>query len=454
MEFFQKRILVVGIGKSGISSSLWLAAKGADVVLTDVKEESELDRESLKRMRNAGVRLELGAHKMGSFINSDLIVVSPGVPHDMDVLRAAREKGVSVIGEMELASRFFDTPIIAVTGTNGKTTSVSLLGEMIRRSGRKVFVGGNIGTPAMDYAAGEKDCDYVVLEVSSFQLDTIETFRPRIALLLNITPDHLERYADFSAYAQSKLRILENQGRSAYAVLNDDDEVLKGFERPDGPILLRYGMKEQTGRRNAHMEGKRLVTRLPGEKEKSFDTSTFLLPGAHNLENLMGIVLCALAAGVEKEAIQSGISSFRGLPHRIEPVGDIRGIRFYDDSKATNVDAALRAINSIERPIVLIAGGRHKGGEYRPMVDASRGKVKAAILMGESRQIMADAFEGVIPYVFAEDMRDAVARAFKLAVQGDAVLLAPACSSFDMYTDYAHRGNVFKMEVERFRNVA
>jgi UDP-N-acetylmuramoylalanine--D-glutamate ligase len=453
MEFSRKRILVVGIGKSGISSSLWLAGQGSDVVLADVKEEGELDSDALKRIRAAGVRLEMGAHRRETFANSDLIVLSPGVPLDMEVLRAAREKGVPVIGEMELAVSFFDTPIIAVTGTNGKTTAVSLLGEMIKRSGRKVFVGGNIGTPAMEYAAGKKDCDYAVLEVSSFQLDTIETFRPKIALLMNITPDHLERYAGFEAYVKSKLRIFENQGNGDWAIVNDDDESLRQFNRADGPALLRYGMKKDGSRRQAYMEGRRLIAGLPGEKEISFDTAQFLLPGTHNIENLMGIVLAALAAGVDQETIQSCISSFRGLPHRIEPVGDINGIGFYDDSKATNVDAALRAIQSFERPIVLIAGGRHKGGEYRPMVDASRGKVKAAILMGESKQLMADAFEGLIPYVFAEDMRDAVSRAFNLAVRDDVVLLAPACSSFDMFTDYAHRGNVFKMEVERLKSV-
>jgi UDP-N-acetylmuramoylalanine--D-glutamate ligase len=454
MEFFQKRILVAGIGKSGISSSLWLADKGALVTMADIKEEDSLDRDILNRARESGVMLELGPHRKDTFINSDLIVVSPGIPLDMEVLRAAREKGIPVIGEMELASKLFKTPIIAVTGTNGKTTAVSLLGEMIGRSGLNVFVGGNIGTPAMDYAAGKQDCDYVVLEVSSFQLDTIETFCPKIALLLNITPDHLERYSDFGAYVQSKLKIFENQGKGAYGVLNDDDEALRRFNRPDGPVLLRYGMKKDNERRHAYMEDRRLIARLPGRKEISFDTAQFLLPGKHNIENLMGIVLCALAAGVDQGTIQSCISSFRGLPHRIEPVGEIRGIGFYDDSKATNVDAALKAIKSFEKPIILIAGGRHKGGEYRPMVDASLGKVKSVILMGESRQLMADAFEGAIPYVFAEDMRDAVCRAFNLAVRDDVVLLAPACSSFDMFTDYAHRGNVFKMEVERLKDVA
>jgi UDP-N-acetylmuramoylalanine--D-glutamate ligase len=453
MEFSHKKILVVGIGKSGISSSLWLSGQGADVVLADIKEEGELDGDTLQRVRSAGIRLELGAHRRETFVNSDLIVVSPGVPLEMEVFKVARGKGVPVIGEMELAVSLFDTPIIAVTGTNGKTTAVSLLGEMIKRSGRRAFVGGNIGTPAMEYAAGKKDCDYAVLEVSSFQLDTIDTFRPKVALLLNITADHLERYAGFEAYVKSKLRIFENQREGDWAVVNDDDGSLRSFNRAGGPTLLRYGMKKENGRRQAYMEDRMLIAGLPGEKELYFNTAPFLLPGTHNLENLMGIVLAALAAGIDQETIQSCISGFRGLPHRIEPVGSFKGVGFYDDSKATNVDAAVRAIQSFSRPIVLIAGGRHKGGEYRPMVDVSRGKVKTAILMGESRQLLAEAFEGVIPYVFAEDMREAVERAFRTAVEDDVVLLAPACSSFDMFSDYAHRGNVFKTEVERLKSV-
>lgn len=452
MEFSQKRILVAGIGKSGVSSSVWLADKGADVTIADVKEERDIDGDALKRLRDAGVRVELGAHREETFAGADLIVVSPGVPLDMAVLRLAGDRGVPVIGDMELASRLFDTPIIAVTGTNGKTTAVTLLGEMIKRSGLKVFVGGNIGTPVMDYVAGKMDSDYVLLEVSSFQLDTTEHFCPRVALLLNITPDHLERYADFDAYAQSKLRIFKNQGRGSYAILNDDDEVLHNFNKTGETSLLRYGMEQVNQRRHAYMNGKTLIARLPGKNEISFDTGSFLLPGRHNIENLMGVVLAALVAGIDRETIQACISTFRGLPHRIEPVGEIKGIGFYDDSKATNVDAAVRSLGGFERPVILIAGGRHKGGDYAPLVEAARGKVKIVILMGESRRLMADAFEGRIPYVFAEDMKDAVARAYSLAVENDIVLLAPACSSFDMFSDYAQRGNAFKMEVERLTN--
>lgn len=451
MEFSGKKILVAGMGKSGLSASILLAGKGADVAIADAKREADIDPQALASVRDAGIKLELGPHRVEAFTGADMIVVSPGVPLDLPVLNEARKKGVPIIGEMELASRLFDTPIIAVTGTNGKTTAVTLLGEMLKKSGFKVFVGGNIGTPAIDYAAGAQDCDFVLLEVSSFQLDTTEQFSPKAALLLNITPDHLERYADYEAYVRSKLRIFKNQGAGSCAVVNDDDEALHQIDRAGDAELLRYGMEKQDEKRHAFMDGKKMIVRLPGKDAKFFDTSSFLLPGRHNLENLMGVVLVALAVGVREDAIQECILTFRGLSHRIEPVGSISGIAFYDDSKATNVDAAVRALESFDRPVVLIAGGRHKGGEYSPLVEAARKRVKAAVLMGESRQLMADAFKG-IPYVFAEGMKDAVEKAVSLASENDVVLLAPACSSFDMFTDYAHRGNVFKMEVERLKN--
>jgi UDP-N-acetylmuramoylalanine--D-glutamate ligase len=452
MEFDGKKILVLGMGKSGVSSAMLLAGKSADVTISDAKKEADIDPQTLSRVRDAGIKLELGPHRIESFTGADMIIVSPGVPLDLPALDEARKKGMPVIGEMELASRLFDTPVIAVTGTNGKTTAVTLLGEMLKKSGFKVFVGGNIGTPAIDYAAGVKDCDYVLLEVSSFQLDTTEQFSPKATLILNITPDHLERYADYEAYVQSKLRIFKNQNSGSYAVLNDDDEALHSIDRTGDAELLRYGMEQMDNRRHAYLEDKRLIVQLPGREKKSFDTSSFLLPGRHNLENLMGVLLVALAAGVSEDAIRECISNFRGLPHRIEPVGSINSVGFYDDSKATNVDAAVRALESFDRPVVLIAGGRHKGGEYTPLVEAARKRVKSAVLIGESRQLMAEAFEGAIPYVFAEGMRDAVEKAASVASENDAVLLAPACSSFDMFTDYAHRGNVFKMEVERLKN--
>ncbi|MBW1860851.1 MAG: UDP-N-acetylmuramoyl-L-alanine--D-glutamate ligase, partial [Deltaproteobacteria bacterium] len=355
---------------------------------------------------------------------------------------------IPVMGEMELAGRLIDIPFAAITGTNGKSTVVALLGSMVKNAGLRVFVGGNIGTPLMDYAAGNWEADVAVVEVSSFQLDTMERFCPTVSLLLNISPDHLDRYPDYESYVESKLKIFQNQGPGQYAILNDDDEKLSRFE-PTGEVpVLRYGF-EKSERRQAFIEGKKLRACLPGMEVHYFDLERFKLPGRYNLENLMGGVLAGLALHIEPHIIQETIDRFQGLPHRLELVGIIRGVDFYNDSKATNVEAASRSMTSFDRPVVLIAGGRHKGGDYAPLVRAAKGRVRKAILLGEAKYLLAKAFEGIIPFILAENMRDAVSQAFSSAKSRDVVLLAPACSSFDMFSDYAHRGMIFRETVER-----
>jgi UDP-N-acetylmuramoylalanine--D-glutamate ligase len=452
MDFFKKRILVVGLGRSGLSAARWLIRKGADVTIGDIIPEKDLKEELYREAMKLGAKLETGGHRVETFLNQEMIIVSPGVPLDIAPLKAAEEKGIPIIGEMELAFRLFDTPVVAVTGTNGKSTAVSLLELMIRGSGARLFVGGNIGTPLMDYVMGDQPADYVLVEVSSFQLDTMEKFCPVVSVLLNITPDHLDRYSDYEAYVQSKLRIFQNQGAGHYAVLNDGDERLARF-RPKGEVtVLRYGMEERGGR-NAFMRGSRMITRLPGKKDYHFDIEGFHLPGRHNLENLMGAVLAGLALGLGPEVIRDSIRNFKGLPHRIELVGSIGGTFFYDDSKATNVDAAVRSVESFDRPLILIAGGRHKGGDYSPLVNAAKGKVKKAILIGEARYLIAGSFEGIIPFELADSMGEAVSKAYRSAEANDVVLLAPACSSFDMFSDYGHRGRIFREEVKGLDNV-
>jgi UDP-N-acetylmuramoylalanine--D-glutamate ligase len=452
MDFFKKRILVVGLGRSGLSAARWLIREGADVTIGDIMSEKDLQGELYREAMKLGAKLETGGHRVETFLNQEMIIVSPGVPLEIAPLKAAEERGITIIGEMELAFRLFDTPVVAVTGTNGKSTAVSLLELMIRGSGARLFVGGNIGTPLMDYVMGDQSADYVLVEVSSFQLDTMEKFCPVVSILLNITPDHLDRYSDYEAYVQSKLRIFQNQGAGHYAVLNDDDERLARF-LPKGEVtVLRYGMEER-GCRNAFMHGSRMITRLPGKKDYHFDIEGFHLPGRHNLENLMGVVLAGLALGLGPEVIRNSIGDFKGLPHRIELVGSIGGTDFYDDSKATNVDAAVRSVESFDRPLILIAGGRHKGGDYSPLVKAAKGKVKKAILIGEARYLIAGSFEGIIPFELADSMGEAVSKAYRSAEANDVILLAPACSSFDMFSDYGHRGRIFRGEVKGLDNV-
>jgi len=447
MRFNQEKILVVGLGKSGLSVVRYLVREGARVTVSDMKEEGDLELGTVREMRVLGVTLETGGHTMDTFLRSERIIVSPGVPLDLAPLAAAGEKGIPVTGEMELAVQIMDTPIVAVTGTNGKSTVTAFLGSLLQNAGHQVFVGGNLGIPLIDYAASGLKSDVAVVEVSSFQLDTMEGFSPLVALLLNISPDHLDRYPNYEAYVQSKLKIFKNQEAGDFAILNDDDPVLSSLTLQQDVAVLRYGLKKK-GFRQAFVEGKGIRAGLPRKESHLFDLQKCLLPGKHNVENMMAAALAGLAMNVEPPVIQRTIDEFQGLPHRLELSGRIREVDFYDDSKATNVDAAIRSIASFDRPVVLIAGGRHKGGDYAPLVRVAKGKVKKAFLMGESKALMAEAFEDQIPYATADDMRDAVTKAFSAAKPQDVVLLAPACSSFDMFTDYAHRGMAFKEAVE------
>ncbi len=447
MEFAKKKVLVIGMGKSGLSTGRWLAKQGAEVIISDIKTESEIGESQLNELVNLGIRIEAGGHKEETFTSADMIVVSPGIPSDIPPLQIAKTNNIPIMGEMALALQQVDIPIVAVTGTNGKSTVVSLIGAMLQNSGIRVFVGGNIGTPLMDYVAGSQKVDYAVLEVSSFQLDTMERFSPRVSLLLNISPDHLDRYVNYEAYVRSKLKICESQGAGQYAILNDDDDRLAGFMPKGGLSVLRYGLKKKKNR-NAFVDKNRLVARLSDKGVATFDLNRYALPGDHNLGNLMSSVLAVLALKSSKTGIQDTINRFKGLPHRMERIANIREVDFINDSKATNVDASVRSVISFHRPVILIAGGRHKGADYAPLVTAAKSRVKKAILMGEARTLIADACRDIIPFLYADSMEEAVIKAFTSADPNDVVLLAPACASFDMFVDYVDRGNRFRQAVE------
>ena len=466
MEFVGKRILVLGLGRSGLAPAKWLATQGADVTVSDVKEEQALDQGMVREVRDLGVSLETGGHREQSFLDAQLIVVSPGVPLDIPPLAKARKAGVPVLGELELAGRLVDVPILAVTGTNGKSTVTAFLAALLERAGRRVFLGGNIGTPLMEYLFRKGRADVAVVEVSSFQLDSMERFSPHLSMLLNITPDHLDRYRDYEDYIFSKLRIFQNQGPGQIAILNDDDERLCRVDPAGGVSVLRYGIEEKEGR-HAFFAGNRIRAFIPegqegpegpkgaggpGRRFHDFGITGFRLPGLHNLSNLLGVVLAGLAMEVDPKIIQQAIDGFEGLPHRIQHIQRIGGVDFYDDSKATNVDAAARSVSSFDRPVILIAGGRDKGGDYGPLVAAARARIRKAIFLGESKELLGKSFHGVIPFQTAADMTEAVSEAFAAARAGDAVLLAPACSSFDMFEDYVHRGMAFQAAVRGLEN--
>lgn len=446
-------VLVVGLGESGLAAARWLAKQGSQVTVSEIQKESYLNKDVLADLLRSGIKLELGGHKVKTFLETDLIVVSPGVCLDIKPLAEARKKGVPIIGEMELASRYLKTPFIAVTGTNGKSTVVNLIGDMLRKGGKRVFVGGNIGRPLTHYIGGEQTADYVVLEVSSFQLDTTKTFSPLLALILNISPDHLDRYADYQSYARSKERIFANQGPGQILILNDDDTWLRKLEPKKGANVYRYGLKRRPGL-HAFLDNGQIKATLSGEKMITLNLDRFSLPGSHSRANLMAVILTCLALKISPSDLQDVIDNFKGLPHRIELVDTVKGVDFYDDSKATNIDAAIKSIISFSRPVVLIAGGRHKGSDYFPLVKAASNRVKGAVFLGEAGCLLAEAFDNKISWSKATGMINAVSLAFDQAQEGDVVLLAPACASFDMFRDFKHRGMVFREAVRRLKNGA
>ncbi|MEN6614991.1 MAG: UDP-N-acetylmuramoyl-L-alanine--D-glutamate ligase, partial [Syntrophorhabdus sp.] len=366
---------------------------------------------------------------------------SPGVDIEQPVFREALKSGVRIIGEMELASSFIEEPVIAITGTNGKTTTTSLIGEIFARGKGPVFVGGNIGNPLINYVAEGKKTSAVIVEVSSFQLETIETFRPATSVILNITEDHLDRYRSYDEYKEAKYRVFDNQTENDFAVLKDGLEVvMKG-----NPKVMRFSVTDELDSGAFYKDG-RLYVRFGGQ-ETSWDRSLSPLVGVHNTENILAAALVARIHGISEETIRDSLKAFKGLSHRLEYVRTIRGISFYNDSKATNVDAAKRALDGFNGNVILIAGGKDKGGSYGVIREAA-GKIKALVVLGEARDRIAAELWDVIPTFQANDMTDAVYQAFSRAGSGDTVLLSPMCSSFDMFASYKDRGNTYRRIVE------
>jgi len=463
MNLYQKNILIVGLGISGMAAARFAKNKGGIVTITDIAKEDALAG-YLSEVRKIDVRTELGVHNTKTFENADLIIVSPGVPHTILPIERAKEKGIPVLGEIELASRYIREPIVAISGTNGKTTTTRLLGHMMKNSGFKVFVGGNIGNPLIDYARREKRADIVVAEISSFQLDTIDTFRPRVSVLLNISADHLDRYPDFESYVKSKGRIFKNQAEGDTAVINGSDPSISLISK-----TLRFRVLPFYHQDNFHNTKNReyaVISRRNGQNapminvftkedpEGFFDLSQVDLLGRHNMENVAAATLAALAAGGTLEGIQSALNDFKGLSHRLEFVKNINGVHFYDDSKGTNIDAVARALEVFDKPVVLIMGGRDKGGDFKILRGLVKQHTKKLIVMGEAantiKSVLGDSCQEGTQN--ASTMENAVSLAYRAASPGDVVLLSPGCSSFDMYQSYAERGEVFCNAVEKLEN--
>lgn len=456
-ELQGQHIVVVGLGKTGQAAIRFFLQHGARVSVSESSPQSSISPEFLAWLKENNIVCETDGHTMDLFTSADLIFVSPGIPLTIKPLNEARRLNIPVIGELAVAAHFMRTPVISVTGTNGKTTVATLLGDIFQAASRKVFVGGNIGTPLFDYISGAQDADIVVAEVSSFQLDTggSQNSLPfKTAILLNITPDHLERYTSFASYVDSKFTIFAAQGPDDYAILNADDAEIMN-RRNLWPACQKFFFgKHLADLAGASIHGSKIhlknssSLKLPNNIHgESYDLTVTCLKNPPNLQNAAAAILGARLMGCPQQAIQKGLASYEPLEHRMTLVTEIGGVRYIDDSKATNVGAVYSALEALQQPIILVAGGRDKGGDYSILVEPVRQKVKHILLIGEAKDTMARAFLAFTNVEMLDTLQEAVLRAASLAAPGDAVLLSPACASFDMFSSYAERGDVFRKSV-------
>jgi UDP-N-acetylmuramoylalanine--D-glutamate ligase len=446
MELNHKRVLVVGLGKSGVASALFLKAHGAKVTVSDTKSGDEL-RNEIPVLLDHGITVETGGHGERTFRGQDLIVVSPGIPVDAPALVQARSLGERVIGEIELAAQFLLGPIVAITGSNGKTTTTTLTGEILTAGGNAALVGGNIGTPAISLVDRAQRETAIVLEISSFQLETIQTFRPKVAVVLNITPDHLDRHRTFEAYVDAKARVFENQTGDDFAVLNEDDPTCVSLGSRTRAQVFWFSRRKAVKLGGCVREGN-IVFRDGSQQREIMLASEIPLKGAHNLENVLAAVCAGALMGCTPEKIRQAVRDFKAVEHRLEFVATIRGVDYYNDSKATNVDATIKALESFPANIHLILGGKDKGSDYTLLNDLLRQRVKRVYTIGAAAekiesQIVSSKHGGP-EIVHAETLENALRKANAAAQAGDVVLLAPACASFDQFKNYEQRGQVFK----------
>ena len=446
MDVTNKRVLVVGLGKSGVASALFLKAHGASVTVSDTKPPDELKNE-IPALLDQGIAVETGGHGERTFRGQDLIVVSPGVPVDSPPLVQARALGEKVIGEIELAAEFFPGEIVAITGSNGKTTTTTLAGEILTAGGLSTVVGGNIGTPAISLVERASTETIAVLEVSSFQLETIQTFRPRIAVVLNVTPDHLDRHRTFAAYTDAKARIFENQRADDFAVLNAEDPTCVGLATRTKAAVFWFSRTEEVKQGAYVREGQILFRDSKGQREIML-LSEIPLKGAHNVENVLAAVCVGALSKIDPDQIRKAVAAFKAVEHRLEYVATVRGVEYYNDSKATNVDATIKALESFPSNIHLILGGKDKGSDYSVLNDLLRQRVKRVYTIGAAAAKIESQIKGAAEIVHAETLENAIKRASESAQPGDIVLLAPACASFDQFRSYEHRGKVFKEVVK------
>jgi UDP-N-acetylmuramoylalanine--D-glutamate ligase len=447
LELKNKRVLVVGLGKSGLAAAHFLKTLGARVTVSDARPAMLIAE--LSELLEQGFSVEAGSHGLLTFRRQDLIVVSPGVPMSTPELKQVRAMGAHIIGELELGAQYLKGEVIAVTGSNGKTTTTSLIGEILKAAGRPTLVGGNIGRPVTAMVEESTAESWSVLEVSSFQLETVEAFKPRIALVLNITPDHLDRHGTFEAYAALKARITEFQTAEDFLILNGEDKDTQLIAaKTKAQVYWFSGRRPMKQGAFVHGESILFVPREGAKAEPVMPVAEISLAGAHNVENVLAAVCAARLAGVDPETIRAAVCGFKAVEHRLEFVREVGGVRYYNDSKATNVDATMKAVEAFAGGIHLILGGKDKGSDYRVLEPLLRERVKTVITIGSAAEKIERQLDGVVKIERVETLQRAVAFAQAEAVAGDTVLLAPACASFDQFENYEQRGRVFKELVQ------
>ena len=447
----KQNVLVIGAALTGIATAMELSYLGHKVFLNDYKSREEIG-DSLEGLRGLGVEMIFGSHPIDLAYKCDFIVASPGVPLDIPLIKEARKLGKEVVSEIELSYRLTNAPIAAITGTNGKTTTTALLGEIMKESGRTSYVTGNIGIPMISQVKKAKEEDIFVLEVSSFQLESIELFKPKVSGILNITADHLNRHKTVENYIDAKCRIFKNQDNNDFTILNRDDAISFGIKNLPSSKVLMFSIKEilQEG---AYIENGILNISLGGNKEEIIHIDDIYIPGNHNRENALAASLIAYCLNVKPSVIAKVLKDFKGVEHRLEYVCEINGVAYYNDSKGTNPDSSIKAVNTMERPIVLIAGGIDKGSDYYDFIKTFKGKVKSLVLLGDTAEkIERQARElNFINTYKVSDLKEAVYKAKELSKPGDCVLLSPACASWDMFKSFEERGKLFKNVVRSLR---
>lgn len=439
----KKNYLVVGLGKTGMETLNFLCRRGFNVRGTDSSPKSKFNSPEVDSLTSSGIEIEFGSHSDSFLEWADILVISPGVSVNTPYLLKAKKLEKKIVSEIEFASEFISTPIIAITGSNGKTTTTTLISEILESSGFNIFTGGNIGTPLITALEKEDEYDFIVLETSSFQLQATENFRPYISVFLNITPNHLDHHIDFDEYFKSKTNIFKNQTTDDWAIINSGDDKILEYSENINSKIVSFG--KVTGHENINLNGSTVEFR-----DEKYDLSSIKLIGAHNLDNAMCAIAASAIAGCKKDVIQKTIVEFTPLPHRIEFIGNHRGVNVYNDSKSTSPGATVKALDSISPPIILLAGGKDKGTDYKVLTAPLHNKVKHLVLFGEAKKRMNQQLGTSVETTIAESLEDAVEKAFSNSSRDDSILLSPACSSFDMFSSYEERGEVFKKIVQNF----